>query len=285
MTMFGPKKNRRRVDPARRTAEVKAAVARRAPGFFRAMLAIVLTGGVVAGGWQLYQWALSAPQFALERLDWYGTGRATPTELARLSGLTEGQNLLSLDLAQTERAIAQHPWLKSVRLTRHLPHRLSVHVEEHQPVALASLGELYLIDGDGRPFKKLAAGDRVDLPLVSGLDRESWTKDPQAGAGRLRTALAAIDAFDATRPQAKVSEARLDEIGVSLVLSTGLELKLGDGDFGLKLERLARVQKELQRQRLAASVVRLDHRTRPGWVTVQLTTASGPEKGSRSSRQ
>ncbi|MBX7096205.1 MAG: FtsQ-type POTRA domain-containing protein [Myxococcaceae bacterium] len=284
MTLLRAKKNRRRVDPAKRTAEVKAVVARRAPVVARVVLGLALALGLGAGARKAWSWAQRAPQFALTKIDWAGAQHTAPVELARAAGLVEGSNLLALDLPAVEKAIATNPWVKSVRLTRRLPSRLSVLVEEHQPAAIAAIGDLYLIDGEGHPFKKLAAVDALDLPLITGLDRDAWTKDPLDGAAQLRLGLAALAAWERRKESARPSEARLDDTGVTLVLADGVELRLGEGDLDAKLDRFSRIRSELGRQKLTAQVIRLDHRTRPGWVAVQLSSAV-PEKGSRSKGQ
>jgi cell division protein FtsQ len=61
---------------------------------------------------------------------------------------------------------------------------------------------------------------------------------------------------------------------VTVVQNDGVEVRLGQGDLPAKLERLARIRKELQSRKLTAEVIRLDNRTRPDWVTVQLSSSS-----------
>ena len=51
----------------------------------------------------------------------------------------------------------------------------------------------------------------------------------------------------------------------------GQEIEFGEGDVLPKLGRLARVRKELHARSMVAEVIRLDNRTRPSWVAVQLT--------------
>jgi len=55
--------------------------------------------------------------------------------------------------------MAAHPWVDQVHVARRFPRSLAVSVKEHDPVALVALGDLYLVDSDGRPFKKIQAGD------------------------------------------------------------------------------------------------------------------------------
>ena len=65
-----------------------------------------------------------------------------------------------------ERAMAQHPWVRSVEIRRRFPHGVNVLVSEHEPAAMVSFGDLYVVDLEGEPFKKLQSQDGVDVPLL-----------------------------------------------------------------------------------------------------------------------
>jgi cell division protein FtsQ len=171
-----------------------------------------------------------------------------------------------------ERSIATHPWVKSVRVTRHLPSRLTIEVEEHRAVALLSLGELYLVNEASVPFKRLKLGDSFDLPLVTGIDRALFAEKKDEGLQQLADAVALIEAY-AAEPFAQkqpLSEVNLHPEGVTAVTTDGQEIEFGEGDVAAKLARLARVRKELHARSLVAGVIRLDNRTRPSWVAVQI---------------
>lgn len=277
---FGSGKNRRRVDAAQRRQEVTGAVRRHAGTVLRALLAVALTAGLAYGGYFAWGWARTSPAFALEQLTFHGLHRATEVELAKLSGLAPGQNLFVLDTAALEKAMAAHPWVRSVKVSRRFPHGVAVQVEEHVPAAMVVLGDLYLLDREGEPFKRLQPGDAVDLPLVSGVDRDAYVAHPEAVEARLREALATLSAY-ADSPAGKgapLSELRLGDDGMALVVGKGgQEILLGEGDVAEKLSRLAQVKQALQSRQLSAEIIHLENRARPGWVAVKLS-ASTPER-------
>jgi len=240
-------------------------------------------------------WARSSSYFALKTITFDGTHHASQQELLRASGLSAGQNLFDMDLEALERAIDAHPWVRLAKVTRHFPSGLSVRVEEHQPVAVVSLGELYLLDDRGEPFKKLQADDALDLPLVTGVDREDYVKRPEGIASQLKQALEVAEAYaDSEAGQGDpLSEIRLTGEGITLVTGeAGKEIHFGDGTDGMaglqaKLQRLGRIRAELQRRGVEAEVIRLDNRSRPGWVAVKLqnAAASGSNLPHRSAAQ
>ena len=272
--MFRSKRNRRRVDLAKKTGEFKAAAKHHAPvvlKLFGLAVAFVL---IAIGGNEGWKWAHTARQFALSEVKVSGQSEATDVELVRLGGLLLGQNLVAMDTRAMERSISTHPWVKSVSVTRHFPSHLSIDVVEHRAIATLNLGELYLVNEEAAPFKRIKPGDSVDLPLVTGLDRDALTERRDDALISLRQALTLIEAY-AAEPGADaqpLSEVNLHPEGITAVTTDGQEIEFGEGDVLPKLGRLARVRKELRSRSMVAEVIHLDNRTRPSWVAVQVST-------------
>jgi cell division protein FtsQ len=160
---FRPKKNRRRVDVAKKTGELKAAAKQHAPTALKVLGLLALSTGLTWAGVEGWRWATTTPRLALREVVVSGQARATEAELVRLSGAVLGLNVFALDTAAMERSIGTHPWVRKVRVHRALPSRLLVEVTEHQAVALLALGELYLVDEAGEPFKRLTPGALAQL--------------------------------------------------------------------------------------------------------------------------
>lgn len=270
--MFRSKRNRRKVDVAKKTGELKAATKQHGPWVLKLFALGAAFVGIAYGANEGWAWARASPRFALKDVEVRGQAEATDVELVRLAAVTLGRNLFAMDVRAMERAISTHPWVKSVSVTRRLPARLTIEVTEHRAVALLSMGELYLVNEEAEPFKRARAGDGFDLPLVTGLDRDAFARDKDEALGRLRAALALIDAYAAEPDVAKkpLSEVNLHPDGVTAVTTDGQEIEFGEGDVVPKLGRLARVRQELRARSMEAEVIRLDNRARPSWVAVQL---------------
>lgn len=280
---FGKNRNRRRQDLSQRREELKGAVHSHGPSALKGLLLAGLTAALVWGGVELRRWALSSPTFLLKETTFSGLQRSTASELLRLAGLTQGQNLFSLDVEALERGMQAHPWVRSVEVTRHFPSSVAVEVVEHAPEALVALGDLYLVDGEGEPFKRVTAGDRVDLPLVTGVEREAYLARPEEVRERLRQALEVARAYAETRPgpAERLSEVRLGAEGLALLLVSGQEVRLGEGEVQAKLARLVRLREELGARGLSAEVIHLDNRARPGWVAVRISSPASTGGGTR----
>jgi cell division protein FtsQ len=275
-SMFRSRRNRRKVDLAKKTSEVKASVKSHAPAVLKALAVTVLTTGAVFGGLRGWQWATTTDTFAMKRVRVVGAARVTDAQVSRLGSLALGSNLIAMDLDSVARSVATHPWVKSVTVNRQLPDTLLVQLSEHQPVALLALSDLYLVDAEGEPFKRAQAAEVMDLPLVTGVGRDALVSRRDETRAVIRRALIALDAY-ARSPASKghpASEVNVGpELGLTLVTNTGEEIVLGEADVEPALARLTRVRRELATRQLTAEVIRLDNRTRPDWVAVR-TSAS-----------
>lgn len=273
-----PATHRRRAQPARKSRV--AGVRRALPTLLKGLAVLGLLAGLAWGGVEGWRWLTTSPRFDLTEVAYHGNAHAADAELTRLGGVLLGQNLFALDTDALARAMEAHPWVKSAKVRRRLPSQLDVTVEEYAPVALLAMGDLYLVDADARPFKRLAAGDDVDLPLVTGLPRERFVEERDLALRDLATALDALAAWEASGVgQAHaVSEVRLGATGLQVVTVDGLEVHLGEDALVEKLARLERVQAALAERHATAAVIRLDDRNRPTRVAVQLS-APGSERG------
>lgn len=271
-------KNRRRTE----STTIRTFVRTRFHAVGRLVLGASLALAVGGVGLLVYSWVARSELVAVRRAVFRGLDRATEAELSRLAGLSAGQNLLGLDVKAIERAMGAHPWVSSVNVSRRFPSTLEVQVKEHTPVGMVQLGELYLLNEAGEPFRKVQAKDSLDLPLVTGVEREEYIARPQEAVERFSKALALVRAFEANERKERVSEVRVSDGGVALVMGSGEEIRLGGGDHSQKLEQLARVRAELARRGLTASVIHLDNRSRPGWVAVEIAGSRSERTGSRS---
>jgi cell division protein FtsQ len=277
---FGRAKNRRRADEAERTASLRVSAARTGRALARWTLALALLGGGLYGGRALLRWATTSPTLALRAVTFSGLERASVDELQRLGGLVRGTNLVRLDPAATARLLEGHPWVRDAEVTRHFPATVAVTIAEHVPAAVASMGELYVVDAQGQPFKRLQANDTLDLPRVTGVTREDYLADAQAAAARVGRALEVARAYAELQPAGpdELSELRTTAAGITLVTSSGAQIHLGAEDPAAALRRLGRVRNELRRRGLTAEAIHLDNRVRPSWVTVKVLAPSSERR-------
>ncbi len=268
------RKNRRRIDQAAvRTAALGQAT--------RAGRALAAGAGLLSvcalsawGAMEGRRYLFTAPAFAVEKLEFEGVAHADEAELARLSGINPGDNIFQVDVFAAERVLGSHPWVRRVSIEREYPRRVVVRVIEHQPAALADLGGLYYVSESGKAFKKLGPGEQADFPILRGVSRDEYAAHGEEVEALFREALDAMGQWRdlGLEKRAPLSEVLVDRLeGLTAMCGAdATAVKLGTGDYREKLQRLDRLLTELSRRGARAEVIRLDNRTRPGWVAVQM---------------
>jgi cell division protein FtsQ len=254
----------------------------------RTLAAAVASAVLSVGVWQALRWANGSEDFAVREIRFSGLRHATEAELLARSRLHLGENLFRADLPRAARAMEGHPWVASARLSRRLPGTIVAEISEHRPAALVQLGALYVLDEDGKLFKRAAPEDGLDLPLITGLSRESW----QPQSLRLFAALHLLDTWQAAGLQVStLSEVRLDQDGgFTLFAHDGAgggglaadgrrpqagasevqEIRLGASDLSLKLRRLVQIRSALARRGETATRIDLDNPARPAEAAATL---------------
>ncbi len=219
-------------------------------------LVILLTGTIVAGTAALlvgYDWIIRTPYLAVRETVVRGCKELTEKDIMALAAVQSAPNILSLNLDAIARRIRVNPWIRNVSIGREFPNRLVIVVQEREPVALLEReNTLYLLDGDGTPFKKVEPGEGNDLPVLTGFVRAGRIDEPL-----LKNSLALLNTLAAAKevpPIGAASESHGDEtFGLSLFTDMGLCLQLGFEGYETKLKRLIPVMEDLDKKNLKSA--------------------------------
>jgi cell division protein FtsQ len=241
----------------------------------RTLAAAAVSAALSAAAWEAWQWATQSEAFALRGIRFSGLVHAREADLLAHSGLRVGDNLLRIDLSRAARAMETDPWVASARLARRLPGAVLATIVERRAAAVVQLGTLYVLDEEGRLFKRAEPEDGLDLPILTGLSRDAWGQRRPELQLRLFGALHLLDTWRASGFAANaVSELRLEEGGGFTVFAhdgTAVqEVRLGAGDVSLKLQRLAQVRAALARRGERAARIDLDNPARPDQAAATL---------------
>ncbi len=212
--------------------------------------AFLLVGLVLAG-----RVLLASGLFAVTTIQVENNQRLSREELLALSDIAPGTNIFDLDLKMIGSKISENPWIVSARVERSFPDQVKIIVEERQPQAIVQLGYLYYVDYNGEIFKMLEAEDRLDYPLISGIDRQLLLDRPEQGRELLLGALGLLSELKDRRIFGldQVSELRVDpQEGITLyTYRGGVPVRFGQNGYRTKLDRLERIYQDLK-PRLAA---------------------------------
>ncbi len=190
--------------------------------------------------WLGHRFVTTSPRFAITEIRIEGIERLTADELRPVLPIRIGDNVFTARLDATVDALRAHPWIASVELRRILPHTLVVDIREHQAVALAEFGELYLVAPSGHVFKRaeLDAGDGEGLPIITGIDRASYRRDPAGTAKLISGALAAVKQWESSTARPAIGEVHVDARG-------SLTLRTYDQSTAIELGQLAQIDHTL----------------------------------------
>jgi len=220
--------------------------------------ALLIGAGVL--GWRA---VTSVTLFKLKQIEVSSAKRLTREEILGLAGVEPGQSLMRLNLKNVGEQVAKNPWVDTVHVRRFYPDGLAISITEREPQAIVNMGFLYYLDKNGNVFKVLNKGDRLDYPVVTGFSEDELGRDPQGTKEALRTAGELLKALQGKGAfmLAEVSEIHYDKgYGFTLfTASDALTVKVGNGDFDAKLERLSRIYQTLMAQRPALHYIDLDY--------------------------
>lgn len=203
-----------------------------------------LTGGITVTvlGLLAHEVAVGAA-FEVHRVEVAGNVRVSDVAVRHLADLRVGTHLSQVDLQQAVASVQQHPWVARAEGRLLFPSGVQILVEEHQPVMLLALEQLWYVDAHGTVFRR-ADGVDLDYPVLSGVDPTLVSEHPEVARAVLAQAADILDAT-AGHPHAgpdHVSELRFDDrAGFTMVLRSGTELVLGFDDVDRRIERFDRL--------------------------------------------
>ena len=233
---------------------------RRALGLLgRLAVAVALAWGVLLAVQAGYQYVTTSSRFEAKSLVFEPTPHVPVDRLRDLMGLEPGTNILAVDTAALQAKIVEEPWVKAATVERSLPDTLVVQVEEHEAAAVLLSGYFYLIDREGVPFKRLDEGERGELPVLTGVDRELLVAGDERATQAIRRGLEVLAAYQ-EEPRPRLSEVHIDDGGaVSLITAkSGAALRLGRGPVRDKLARFDALRAALGERADKLAVVHLD---------------------------
>ncbi len=148
--------------------------------------------GLLAG------WLLFSPRFSVRHVETTGADRVRDGWVQAQLGEARSSSLLLLDLDELHDALAHHPWIRTLSISKRLPDQLLVQIEEHQPVAVLRAplrralvsSDGTLIDADGHE----AETPRLEIVLGASFD------EPASYANEVGRALQTGRAIRAAAP-------------------------------------------------------------------------------------
>ena len=203
---------------------------------------ILFALALLVGASTAYVVARETSVFAVRTVEVSGASPAVALQVQSALRDDLGTSLLRIDLGRARMALTSMPTVLAVSFDRAFPHTLRVVVVPERPVAVIRQGaSSWLVSAHGRVMAGLAHGARAALPRIWIGKGVSFTVGAPVDA-TLLPALQAVTPLAAMRFPARITEVRTTNGELTLVLRSGVEVRLGDQhDVSLKLAVAANV--------------------------------------------
>ena len=213
-------------------------LARLLPSTRSLLVAVGIAAGAVGG----YFVARDTSVFAVRGVEIDGAPPAVALQVRKALQAELGTSLLRLDLSRVREQVAAVPTVANASFDRAFPHTLRVVVVPEQAVAVVRQGrESWLVSARGRIMASLPHGARPRLPRIWIAQGVAFSVGGMAPTA-LHDPLAAVSPLRALRFPARVASVRTEGDELTLLLRSGLEVRLGDAsDAPLKLSVAAQV--------------------------------------------
>lgn len=233
---------------------------------FHRLLRIGIASGsgclLVSGALLTVQMLLESGYFEVRQIRVEQQVRVTEGEILEASDIKLGDSMFDLELYMIGRKIEEHPWIAKAFVERAFPDQVVIRVEERQPRAIIDLDYLYYVDKSGVVFKMLEAGDELDYPVITGINRQYLLDNPDQTQDCLNLALRLMDELESRTlfNLDDVSEIHYEE-QEGLILHTligGVPVRMGTQGFDGKLDRLESIYDDLEPRLLALKYIDLN---------------------------
>jgi cell division protein FtsQ len=192
------------------------------------------------------------PIFPIKHVAFIGNRHLTDDELRTLAGVRLNESLIIISGEKISKQLFRSPWVKSMSLMKELPDTLSITVKEAEPFALLDMNEhLFLIDEKGNLLEQLK-GDAVPfLPVITG----DPFKEKQGFSAALNlVGLMNHKGFLSEGDNIWIVAHNAEELSVTI---DDLVVKIGAGGYEKKLDRLARLEKEIKKMGVSVDYIDL----------------------------
>ena len=188
--------------------------------------------------------------------------RVSKGDILDASDIEIGDSLFDLELHMIGLKIEEHAWIARAEVERSFPDQVVIRVVEREARAIIDLDYLYYVDRAGEVFKMLDAGDELDYPVITGIDRQYLLDNPDKTQDSVNLALQLMDALESRTlfNLDDISEIHFEE-QEGLVMHTrigGVPVRMGKQGFGTKLNRLESIYDDLEPRLMALKYIDLN---------------------------
>nr|WP_320048495.1 FtsQ-type POTRA domain-containing protein [uncultured Desulfuromonas sp.] len=226
------------------------------------ILILCCTVLIISGATLLMNLVSNSDHFRVETIEVIGNHKLTDQDVIDLSDIRQGVRTFDLDLEIIGQKLAENDWIRDAVVERKLPRGIVIRLHEREAVFIINLDYLFYVDHSGEIFKVLRAGDPLNYPLVSGVDRQQLLDEPDKSREQLQQVAGLIEELRQREVFSlqDVSQVKIDPKEGLILYSRlfGVPIKVGWQDYPAKLDRLEKIYPELKPRLARLSYINLN---------------------------
>lgn len=245
------------------------------------LVGVALGTAALVGG--AHYGVMHAPHFLVTTISFSPTRHVSAESLQRRVAGVLGENIWRVDAVTLEQQLLREPWLAAARVRFELPATVRIEVTEREASGVVALDSLYLSDANGQLFKRATVDEAAELPIITGLLREQYSREQLRSKQQIKEALQLYATWKASSKRAPIGEVHIDRTtGFTVFTEDGVGIRLGilDQHLDERLRRVDTVLAELRRRGEQPKMIYADNRSRPDRISVRLRGQPGIEPNS-----
>jgi cell division protein FtsQ len=191
-----------------------------------------------------YNFITQCDYLRVEKIEVQGLKKLSRVEVLKQAGLSDGMNILAVNLSAVRKRLSVHPGIYAAEVKRTYPRGMHVVIEEQKPLAVVDFGEKYLMNVQGKIYSNWKGEVPKGMPLVTGLDFSDffWQEEPDNPSMAVLYLLRSRQGFLEKNGLALLGTVHVDrQMGITLNFDKNCVLKLGYGHYDEKWARLDQV--------------------------------------------
>jgi cell division protein FtsQ len=182
------------------------------------------------------------PYLNISHIKIEGLKKLSKDELMKMVNLGPDRNILTVNLEKIGHRLEAHPWVEKTEVRREFPSSIVISIKERKPVAIINREGLRYVDDKGVIFTRVAAGNPLDFPILTGFNSGDFKESGSSLDIALKKSLELLEIMERERIflSSNISEINLkSDSGFTIFTSNdAFQINIGSDDFNDKLKRL-----------------------------------------------
>lgn len=178
-----------------------------------------------------------------------GNSIVNKSEILTQADINNESKLFDIDLFAVRKRIEQNPFIRTASVSREVPNRIAIQIEERVPIAAVVLDKVFYFDAEGYVLPPTRSENIFDLPVLTGsLRRGELVPGRRYSTTNVQEALTILRMAQQVGDQLyrRISEVHV-EADKDIILHTaefGVPVIFGRGDIAAKLVKFDTFWKE-----------------------------------------